>query len=315
MNTEHLPWQAQLRLPDGRHLAYTVYGSCSGRPVYFFHGFPGSRLQAALGHEQAIQARVCLVAFDRPGFGMSDWVEAPTVDHVIADVSNLADHLGHRSFAALGVSCGGPYALAAARLMPTRVTAVGLLAGMGPMDLPALRSDQMPVLRFMFGAARSMPWAIAPLLWFDKTMFRRDALRAVEMLSKALPEPDRLLLASDQEVRRRFAASLAEAYRQGIRASLAEAARIAGQGVARLRGIHCPVHVYQGNRDRHVPLAMGEYLASHLPDGRLHVRLDEGHLSIVTRCMSECLVELASAPPPGRQAAIQDRTPGAPEHA
>lgn len=315
MNTEHLPWQAQLRLPDGRHLAYTVYGTRNGRPVYFFHGLPGSRLQAALGHEQAVQARVCLVAFDRPGFGMSDWVEAPTVDHVISDVSNLADQLGHRSFATLGVSCGGPYALAAARLMPTRVTAVGLLAGMGPMDLPALRADQMPVLRFMFGAARRMPWAAAPLLWLDRTMFRRDALQAVDMLSKALPEPDRVLLAGNEQVRQRFAASLAEAHRQGIRASLAEAARIAAQGTAQLRGIHCPVHVYQGDRDRHVPLAMAQYLASHLPGGRLHLRPGEGHLSIVARSMGECLTVLSGLQAPARGAASRNAHTIENEHA
>lgn len=297
MSTEHLPWQAQLRLPDGRHLAYTVYGSRKGRPVYFFHGFPGSRLQAALGHEQAIQAKVCLVAFDRPGFGMSDWVHAPTVDHVISDVSNLADHLGHRSFATLGVSCGGPYALAAARLMPSRVTAVGLLAGMGPMDLPALRRDQMALLRFMFGAARRVPWAIAPLLWLDRAMFRRNALRAVDTLSKALPEPDRVLLMRDVKVRRLFADGLAEAYRQGIRASLSEAGRIATQGVAQLHGINCPVHVYQGSVDRHVPMAMGQYLAENLSGGRLHLRLEEGHLSILTRCISECLLVLGDGEP------------------
>jgi pimeloyl-ACP methyl ester carboxylesterase len=295
MNLEHLPWQSQLRLPDGRHLAFCVYGLRGGRPVYFFHGFPGSRLQAALGHEQAVEAGVSLVAFDRPGFGMTDWANAPTVDHVIADVSNLADHLGHARFGVLGVSCGGPYALASARLMPTRVTAVGLLAGMGPMNLPSLRAEQLPLLRFMFAAARNAHWVNAPLLLADRIMFRFDAMRAVEMLSKALPEPDRMLLANDSLVRRRFADSLEEAYRQGIRASLAEARRIAKQGVDQLVGIECPVHVYQGSLDRHVPVAMGEYLASNLPGGRLHFRPGEGHLSIVTRCFSECLSALAES--------------------
>lgn len=309
MSTEPLDWGARLRLPDGRHLAYTAYGLREGRPVYFFHGFPGSRLQAALGHEQAVEAGVCLVAFDRPGFGRSDWVDAPSVDHVIADVSHLADHLGHRRFAALGISCGGPYALASARLMPTRVTGVGLLAGMGPMNLPSLRADQMPLLRFMFAAARTWPWFMAPLLLLDRAMFRRDAVRAVEMLSKALPEPDRLLLARDARVRQRFGDSLAEAYRQGIRASLAEARRIATQGVAQLRDITCPVHVYQGSADRHVPVAMGQYLASHLPAGRLHLRLEEGHLSIVTRCFAECLQSLGDGQirNVGRPPALNDR--------
>lgn len=52
----------RLRLPDGRSLAYQLYGAHEGRPLYYFHGFPGSRLQAALHHEQALAANVCLVA-------------------------------------------------------------------------------------------------------------------------------------------------------------------------------------------------------------------------------------------------------------
>lgn len=215
----------------------------------------------------------------------------------------------------MGVSCGGPYALAAARLMPARETAVGLLAGMGPMDVPALRTDQMPVLRYMFGAARSMPWAIAPLLWFDKTMFRRDALHAVEMLSKALPEPDRLLLADDPLVRQRLATSLAEAYRQGIRASLAEAARIAGQGTSNLRGVTCPVQVYQGDRARHVPLAMAEYLSAYLPGACQHLRVGEGHLSIVARCMAECLAALSNLQPKPRGSVLSVADMVGSEHA
>ena len=48
------PIDWQIRLPDGRLLAYSIYGLPTGRPVYFFHGFPGSRLQAALVHEHAL---------------------------------------------------------------------------------------------------------------------------------------------------------------------------------------------------------------------------------------------------------------------
>jgi pimeloyl-ACP methyl ester carboxylesterase len=60
-----------LHLSDGRHLAWRFYGRRDGAPILFFHGFPGSRLQAALVHAQAAAAGVALIAFDRPGFGAS----------------------------------------------------------------------------------------------------------------------------------------------------------------------------------------------------------------------------------------------------
>ncbi|MCG8123605.1 MAG: alpha/beta hydrolase, partial [Candidatus Thiodiazotropha taylori] len=35
-------------LPDGRRLAYAEYGDPTGTPTLYFHGFPGSRLEAQL---------------------------------------------------------------------------------------------------------------------------------------------------------------------------------------------------------------------------------------------------------------------------
>jgi hypothetical protein len=32
------------QLRDGRELSYAEYGASSGRPVFYFHGLPGSRL-------------------------------------------------------------------------------------------------------------------------------------------------------------------------------------------------------------------------------------------------------------------------------
>jgi pimeloyl-ACP methyl ester carboxylesterase len=34
----------QIKLKDGRSLGYAEYGNLDGKPVFCFHGFPGSRL-------------------------------------------------------------------------------------------------------------------------------------------------------------------------------------------------------------------------------------------------------------------------------
>lgn len=296
MNRDLFDIDESLRLSDGRHLAYRVYGWTSGEPVYFFHGFPGSRLQAAMLHGPATRAGVALVTFDRPGFGRSDPADAPSVDCVIPDVADLADHLGHRRFAVVGASCGGPYALATARLMPHRVSAVGLLAGMGPMNRPELRTAQMPLLRALFGLARWHPLLVSPLLAADWMMFRGQPERAVRALSSMLTAPDRLLLESDALVRHAFAADLAEAYRQGIGGAMAEARRIACHAAPSLHGIEAPVHVFQGGHDRHVPPAMGRFMAERLPRGQLHYFDDEGHLSVAVNRFDDCLRAVLARP-------------------
>jgi hypothetical protein len=37
----------QVRLGDGRRLAYCEYGMADGAPAFFFYGWPGSRLDFA----------------------------------------------------------------------------------------------------------------------------------------------------------------------------------------------------------------------------------------------------------------------------
>jgi pimeloyl-ACP methyl ester carboxylesterase len=284
----------RLELRGGRHLAWQVYGRRDGRPIFFFHGFPGCSAQAAIVHAQAAAADVALIAFDRPGFGRSDPARLTTVDSVIGDVAALADHLGHERFATIGVSCGGPYALGSARLLPGRVTAVGLLAGAGPMNRPEARQGQLPILTTMFRLARVHPWLVSPLLALDWVLFRASAERAVKALAALLSEPDRALLARDETVRTRFGASLAEAYRQGIGGAMREAQRIAHLTVEGLERIEVPVHVFQGGHDRHVPPAMGRFLAQALPNGHFHWCPDEGHTSIVVNQFDACVRRLAA---------------------
>jgi pimeloyl-ACP methyl ester carboxylesterase len=282
-----------LHLPDSRRLAWRVYGQPCGAPILFFHGFPGSRLQAALVHAQAAAAGVALIAFDRPGFGGSSQAPwARTVDSVIGDVSDLADHLGLARFGVLGVSCGGPYALASARLLPRRVSAVGLLASAGPMNRPEARAGQLPLLRLMFDLARVHTGLARPLLALDALMFRVNAERALAALAALLGAPDRALLQADASVREQFASSLADAYRQGTVGAAMELRRVARWNDDGLREVARPVHLFTSGQDRHVPPAMGRWMAATLPRAALHEHPHEGHLSIVVNAFGACVREL-----------------------
>lgn len=277
-----------LCLSDGRELAWHAFGDPQGRPLYFFHGFPSSRLLASLVHEQAAAAGIRVIAPDRPGFGRSTPHPARSIHDWPKDVARLADHLGHTRFGVLGVSCGGPYALACARAMPQRLAYAGLMAGIGPMDQPDIRRGQMRPLKVLFGLAGVHPALAGPMLLADAWLFRADPERAIAALSRLLSAPDRQLLAENASLRMRFCASFVEAYRQGIAGARQEVRLIARLNGDLLRGIDIPVHVYQGGRDRHVPAAMGRHIAGTLTAGQLHFYPDEGHLSILVNRFSDC---------------------------
>jgi pimeloyl-ACP methyl ester carboxylesterase len=282
-------------LADGRELAYRLYGCEHGAPLLVFHGLPGCGLQAALLDAAARRLGVRLIAADRPGVGCSSPEPQRSILSWAADVAQLADHLDLRRFGVLGVSCGGPYALACALRLSERVSYVGLVAGMGPMDVPAIRRDQHPALKLLFGLGRKHPALTVPMLWLDRRMFRRDPLSAMRKLAAMMTEPDRRFIRDHPALAEAFAHSLAEAYRQGIAGVQQEVRLIASPRGFELGDVEVTVHLYQGGHDRNVPPAMGKHIARSLPDGRYRFFADEGHLSIVYNCAAAFLADFMAA--------------------
>jgi pimeloyl-ACP methyl ester carboxylesterase len=95
-------------LADGRTLAYAIYGSpSSSTTVFYFHGYPSSRIEGRLWHDTAQNLDVRLVALDRPGFGNSSFQANRKLLDWPKDVLALADHLNVEKFYVLGTSGGG----------------------------------------------------------------------------------------------------------------------------------------------------------------------------------------------------------------
>ena len=120
-----------LTLPNGRTIAYTDVGATdAGHPTaVYFHGAPTSRLDRVLFDEELASRGVRVLSADRPGYGGSSPQPGRTMSDHVADVVALADHLGVDRFAVAGLSSGGPYAVAAAALAPSRVSAAAVIAG------------------------------------------------------------------------------------------------------------------------------------------------------------------------------------------
>jgi hypothetical protein len=58
-----------IRLRDGRLLGYAEWGDPPGRPLFYFHGWPGSRVEGRLGDEASKAKGIRKIALDRPGMG------------------------------------------------------------------------------------------------------------------------------------------------------------------------------------------------------------------------------------------------------
>ena len=123
-------------LKDGRKLGYREYGSPnSSKVLFYFHGWPGSRLNGLETDEAAKKLKVRVISVDRPGFGNSDYKKDRTLLDWPDDVVELADKLKIKKFSLMGVSGGGPYVAVCAYKIPERINKAGIVVGLGIVDV------------------------------------------------------------------------------------------------------------------------------------------------------------------------------------
>jgi pimeloyl-ACP methyl ester carboxylesterase len=281
-----------IQLSDGRTLAYLDSGDPEGRPVFFFHGGPGSRLDGLLFDELNQQLGIRMIALDRPGYGLSDFQENRTYLDWPDDVSELADHLGISRFAVLGWSSGGPYAAVVAHEIPERVTVAVIVAGEGPYasdDYPqsVLTGDAFqgsgPNKLFIW-SAKNGPWAMQTLFRAMRILLFSDPASFVENSGGAdMPAKDQQFFTRD--FRREYGAGLVEAFRQGAKGVTHEFTIERQDWPFELEEIHAPtVLIFLGEEDTAVDPRVGEYVCMRIPScDEPTIYPGEGHTVIYYR--------------------------------
>ena len=119
----------RIELPNGRIIGFAEYGAPDGEPVFFFHGWPSSRIQGRLFDVPAKERGLRIIAVDRPGIGCSTFVTNRKLLDWPPVLVSLADALGIGRFSVLGVSGGAPYVLASAHEIVDRLKAAGYVCG------------------------------------------------------------------------------------------------------------------------------------------------------------------------------------------
>jgi pimeloyl-ACP methyl ester carboxylesterase len=233
-----------------------------------------------------------MIAPDRPGMGLSDFKKNRALLDWPADVVELADALGIGRFAVAGVSGGGPYAAACALKIPDRLSAAGIISGVGPFDA-AIGLEQMSRQnRLIIGLAGKAPWSMLIVHWLMAQGVRRFARQAVPMMIRAMPECDRAL-ARRPDIQAIMIEDAAEAFRSGATGAAWEAVLHARPWGFQLRDIRVPVHLWQGELDTNVPVSMGRYQAGLIPDCHATFYPGEGHLCLLNH-LPEMLADLTT---------------------
>lgn len=262
---EHEPISQEIRFcrsADGTQVAYATSGS----------GTPLVKTANWLSHLdydwespvwrhwlRALSGRHRLIRYDERGCGLSDWeTERLSLESKVADLEAVVETCGVDRFPLLGISGGGPVAIAYAARHPERVTHL-VLYGAFPQgrqvrarDVAEKREAELMVELAALGWGR------------DDPAFRRV------FTMQFMPESTEEQWAAFDELQRRTTSP------ENAARIMAATAELDVVDVA--ADVTAPTLVLHARGDRRVPLAQGRLLATLIPDARLVVLDSPNHI-------------------------------------
>lgn len=285
-------------LADGRQLSYLDLGDPRGRPLFFFHGSPGSRVEGIALDEVAKSYGYRVIVPDRPGHGDSTYYKDRQLLDWPEDVHQLAGGLGIDRFVAVGISGGGPPLIACAYAMSESLIAAVDLAGAAPLYTDKEASRQLSGIDRLFATLGSrLPSFLfqIPFAYLGWSIRRaRTGADLNKVLGDAISEADRRLT-DEPDVARFLICDVQVAFNQGARGPADDAILIYRDWGFSLGDVKMPVHIFHGTEDRLVPFAFSEYMRDHLPEATLTPIEGQGHYTHLLN--SESLFQLLDALP------------------
>ena len=281
--------------PGGRTLDVLVSGPADGLALVFHSGTPSGLVALGSMTDAATARGLRTVQYARPGYSGSPPHPDRQVADAAADVAAIADWLGIDTFLTAGWSGGGPHALACAAALPGRCLAAATIGGVAPFHSPGLDwlAGMAPENVAEFEAAVAGEQRISQFLEAAATELRDITGAAVAAALGGLVSPVDAAAASGD-----FADYLAASFREAVREGIAgwrddDLAFVRDWGFAVGTGApRVPVAIWQGDQDRMVPYAHGEWLAAQVPGARPRMMPGHGHLTLITTAFGQVLDDL-----------------------
>ena len=283
-----------ITLPDGRDIDLLLAGPADGLPLVMHDGTPVGLVLYPPTVQAAQDRNLQPILMARPGYERSTPRPDRRVADVAGDVAAVLDALGLDTFVTAGWSGGGPHALACAALLPGRCLAAASIAGVAPHDATGLdwTAGMGPENVAEFGAAARGSAALTEFL--DREAVSLGTVTGAGVaaaLGGLIADTDRAVLTGA------FADHLAAGVRASVRTGIAgwrddDLAFVADWGFCVSGEGGEPVAIWQGDQDRMVPFAHGQWLAANIPGAQAHLLPGEGHLTISVSGIGRILDDL-----------------------
>lgn len=259
------------KLRDGRKLGYIEYGDRKGKPLFYYHGWPGSRFSGLETDKAGKKIGVRIISTDRPGIGVSDYKGNRTLLDWPNDVLELADKLRIKKFAIMGCSGGGPYVAACAYKIPERITKAAIIVGVTPTNTKGVLEGISFLEKIIWKCYQKFP--------FIRTLSAAIAFKYFPFISlqySFAAKEDRIAFRKrPSNITRKI---MGEAFRQGLKGLELDLKVFNDDWRFNLKDIRVKVYLWYGAKDKNVPLKMGKYYKSQIPNSKLFIDQNGGHL-------------------------------------
>jgi pimeloyl-ACP methyl ester carboxylesterase len=255
---------------EGRSAAVVELGPRDAPPVVFVHGLSG-RWTNWLENIPDLARDHRVVAMDLPGFGESDMpAEKITISGYGRWLDRLCEALDIDAACFVGNSMGGFISAEAAIKFPERVERLVLVSAAG-ITAEHLRNE--PLLAIMRSTEAMVAWQTAWVIRRSQQLSRRPRLKKA-LLWLVATHPERL---SSPMVHELVQGAGKPGFVDAIDAITSYPIR------DRLPDIRCPTLIVWGDSDRVVPTRDAYVFDRLVPDSRLRLYEDTGHVPMVER--------------------------------
>lgn len=293
------PTALTLTLSDGRTLAYAIYGSSSptAPTVFYFHGTPASRLEAAILSSPATALNVRIIGVDRPGMGRSTFQAHRKILDWPRDITELANYLNLRTFSILAYSSGSVYAFACAKVIPrSRLLCVEIMAGVYPLKWDGLVLIK-PFATLMTSGLSKLAGSWMNSQWGDlgRNPDPTAFYAACEKEMPARPEIEQRALRGVEKIA--LFDPMREAFRVDGKGVGLECKLQANEWGFDLDGIDCAggrVKLWHGALDVNVQVGQARKAVGKMPGAELRSFEDQGHVGVLTQHGEEVLRHVVS---------------------
>ncbi|XP_075492024.1 putative lysophospholipase BODYGUARD 1 [Primulina tabacum] len=298
----HIMNSLRIRLSDGRFLAYKERGVPKNKSTFIIvviHGFGSSKDMNFMASQEFLdELGICLLLFDRAGYGESDPNPKRSLKSEASDIEELADKLQLGSkFYVLGVSLGCYPIWSCLKRIPDRLAGAALVVPYINYKWPSLPSDltnddyRKGLSKWAVFVASHSPgllhWWLTQKLFPSSTVLDRNTKFFSNKDLEVLKHSPGYQLLSRNKLRNRV---VFDSLRRDFIVAF-------GKWEFDPMDIHdpCPqkesmVHIWQGREDKIVPYQLQRYVSKKLPWIRYHEVPDGGHLLVYDGVVCEVIL-------------------------